>query len=461
MSAIERLQEIKKYNKLHRFKPYQWQQDFFDAGIDNPERMLSAANRVGKTYSAAHEVAFHATGLYPDWWKGRRFDGAVLIWVGGVTNGELRDIVQKELLGGMGEELGSGAIPKYLIGNVTKRQCGIGDVFDMAKIKHVSGDWTTITGKSYEQGWKKWQGTAPHVVWMDEEPDYKIYTESRTRIITSKGIIILTFTPLSGLTDLVQHYREGKEGTFVKNVTWDDAPHIDEESKRLALESFPDHEKDARTKGIPMMGEGRIFPFAEEDYRCKPFTIPDYYPEIVGVDFGWNHPAATSRITYDADNDIIYVSKSTKKKHMDAAHHAEIIKACGGGYPNNTPVSWPHDGLNTEKGKGEQLISNYKDKSLNLLSKSARYKNDVGGGQSVEKIIMDIYERIGSGRFKIFNTEHQLLEEMRNYHRKDGVVVDKLDDCIKSVFYAVMMLRYARPKYVERQSGVMPTEAYL
>ena len=457
MRNLHKLREIKKFNKLYGFKAYPWQKEFFNAGKDHPERMLSAANRVGKTYSAAHEVAFHATGLYPDDWDGKIFDNAILIWAGGVTNEALRDIVQKELLGGMGEDLGTGAIPKNLIGTVTKRQCGIGDVADTARIKHTSGDWSTITFKSYEQGWKKWQGTAPHVVWMDEEPDFKIYTEARTRIVTSDGIILVTFTPLSGLTELVQHYREGKEGTFVKNVTWDDAPHMNEETKRIAMASFPEHERDARTKGIPMMGEGRIFPFSEEDYSCTPIEIPMWWPEIIGIDFGYNHPAATSKISYDADNDIIYVSKSTKKAKMDAAHHSEVIRGCGG---STIPVSWPHDGINAEKGKGEQLISNYKGKNLNLLGKSARYKNDVGGGQSVEKSIMDVYERIQSGRFKVFKTEHLLLEEMRNYHRKDGKVVDRMDDCISSVRYAAMMLRYAAPKYIDRQSNA-PTEAYL
>jgi len=449
MRALRELQKLRKFNKLYQFEPYQWQMDFYNAGKDNPERLLSAGNRCGKTFSAAHEVAYHATGLYPENWKGKRFEEPVLVWAGGVTNEAVRDIVQKELIGGMGDELGTGAIPKGLIKDVTKRQCGIGDVADTAKIEHISGGTSNIVFKSYEQGWKKWQGTAPHVVWMDEEPDsMKIYTEARTRIITSMGIILVTFTPLSGLTELVQHFREGKEGTFMKNVTWDDAPHMDEETKRIALASFPEHEKDARTKGIPMMGEGRIFPFPEEEYICQPFQIPDYFHEIIGIDFGWNHPAATSKISYDADNDIVYVSKSTKKTKMDAAHHAEVIRGFGGGVSTgNIPTAWPHDGMNTEKGKGTQLISNYKDKNLNLLSKSARYKNDTGGGQSVEKIVMMVYERIEAGKFKVFSTETLFLEEMRNYHRKDGKIIDKLDDCIKSAFYAIMMLRFAAPKY--------------
>ena len=438
-------------NRMYQYNPYGWQERFHNAGKDSVERQLCAANRVGKTFSAAEEAAFHATGIYPDWWDGKTFGKPTLGWVGGVTNEALRDIVQKEVLGGLGDKYGTGTVPKHLLGKPRMRQAGISGVVDSVTVKHISGKTSDIVFKSYEQGWRKWQGTAPDYIWLDEEPDdFKIYTECRTRIITSNGIIFVTFTPLTGLTELVLHFREGKEGTFVMNVTWDDAPHITEDQKRLALSSFPEHEREARSKGIPMMGEGRLFPFAEEDYRCKPIDIPDYWREIIGIDFGWNHPAGTSKISYDASNDIIYVSKSHKKDKMDAAHHAEIIKAMGG-VTGGIPVVWPHDGLNTEKGKGTQLIKNYRNKGLNLLAKSARFDNKIGGSQSIERSVMEIYERIESGRFKIFNTEHLLLEEMRNLHRKDGKVVDRLDDCFKSVCYAMMMLRYACPRYVKQK----------
>jgi len=437
-------------NRMYQYTPYEWQHRFHAAGKDYVERMLMAANRVGKTFSAAEEAAFHATGIYPDWWDGKTFDKPTLGWIGGITNESLRDIVQKEVLGGLGDKYGTGTIPKHLLGKAKMRQAGISGVVDSVTVKHVSGKTSDIVFKSYEQGWRKWQGTEPDYIWLDEEPDdYKIYTECRTRIITSDGIIFITFTPLTGLTAMVLHFQEGKEGTMMMNVTWDDAPHLTEKQKRLALSSFPEHEREARSKGIPMMGEGRLFPFAEEDYICDPIDIPEFWREIIGIDFGWDHPAGTSKIAYDASNDIIYVSKSHKKDKMDAAHHAEVIKGMGGGL-GGVPVTWPHDGLNTEKGKGTQLIKNYKNKNLNLLSKSARFDNKTGGGQSIERSVMEIYERIESGRFKIFSTEKLLLEEMRNLHRKDGKVVDRLDDCFKSVCYAMMMLRFAVPKYIQQ-----------
>src|SRR5258708_5513527 len=60
--------------KLIAYKPYPKQAEFHAAGSEFRERILIAANQVGKTWAAGFEVAMHATGLYPDWWIGRRFN---------------------------------------------------------------------------------------------------------------------------------------------------------------------------------------------------------------------------------------------------------------------------------------------------------------------------------------------------------------------------------------------------
>lgn len=461
LKAIEVLATMRENTKLFRYSPYPWQKEFHKAGSLFTERMIIAGNRTGKTYTGAHEVTFHLTGLYPEDWSGIRFKKAILCWVGGVTNESLRDITQKELLGGLGEDLGTGSIPKHLIGSVTKRQAGISDVVDTVKVKHVSGKWSECVFKSYEQGWKKWQGTAPDVVWLDEEPDdLQLYTEARTRLITSGGIMIVTFTPLSGLTPLLQHFYDLGNSAFIKNVTWDDSPHLDEETKRKALESFPEHERDARSRGIPMRGEGVVFPFPEATIKCDPFQIPRHWPQIIGIDFGWGHPAATAKIAYDPDNDMVYVTLGDKESKMDALDHCEKIRRMGG---EQFPIAWPHDGMNTEKGKGEQLIANYKIHNLNFLSMSSRHKTDVGGGQSKEKTVMMIYERIKTGRFKVFSNVTPFFEEFRNYHRKDNKIVDKMDDLLSAVFYAIMMLRFAVPEYIAGRASDdnMPTGAYI
>ena len=226
--GVNLLFSMAEINKIHQFEPYEWQSEFYAAGKGHRQRMLMAGNRVGKSYSAAYEVALHATGLYPDDWPGHKIEKRNrLIWVGAITNESSRDIVQKELFGGVGELWGTGMIPKEcLIGKPKLRQAGIPDVIDSVQVRNETGGISTIVLKTYEQGWRKWQGTAPDVVWLDEEPDdMRLFTEALTRILSSRGIMIVTFTPLMGQTDLVMHFTGDKPGVYFKNVTWDDAPH--------------------------------------------------------------------------------------------------------------------------------------------------------------------------------------------------------------------------------------------
>lgn len=436
-------------NKLATYRPYPWQKEFHDAGKDHPERMLMAANRVGKTQCAACEVSFHMTGNYPEWWEGKRFAKPVLIWTGSPTNETSLEIVQTELLGGLGELLGTGWIPRgSLVGRPTTRQAGVKNVVDSFQVRHKSGGLSFCRLKTYEQGWQKWQGTAPHVVWDDEEPeDYKIYSESQTRVLTSDGIVLVTFTPLHGLTELVDHFREGKpeDGIYLRSASWDDAPHLNAEAKARLAKSYRDHERDARTKGIPMMGEGAVFPVDDALIKIDPFEIPAHWARIKGCDFGIDHPAAGAEIAIDRDQDVIYVIDCYRRKGETAAYHAAWLNKSN----RSVPVSWPHDGMNREKSGGKTLAQHYRDHGVNMLSKSARYPRvpgeteDKGGPQPVEPIVDEVLERMQTGRFRIFSTLSDLFEEKRSYHRKDGKIVAVRDDILKSVFYAVMMRRYA------------------
>lgn len=454
-----------RFNKINTYRPYPWQMEFHNSGVDHTERMLMAANRVGKTFSGGAEVAYHMTGEYPDWWEGRKFDHPVLVWTGSPTNETSRDIVQNELLGGLGEDLGTGAIPAHrLIGKPTTRQAGVKNVVDSFQVRHVSGGLSTCFLKTYEQGWKKWQGTAPHVVWCDEEPDdMMIFTEAQTRVLTVRGIILVTFTPLSGVTRLVEHFQEGKRGTYLRNATWDDAPHLDDDAKSELLDRYPDYQRDARSKGIPMLGKGAVFPIPEEQIKIAPFPIPEHYARIKGIDFGIDHPAAGVELAWDRDQDCVYVIDCYKKKGEIAPYHVAWLNK--NHMTKWVPVAWPHDGMNKEKGGGNQLHMVYRHHGANLLAKSARYpkavgdKDEKGGAQPVEPVIMEVLDRMQTGRFKVFSNLSDWFEEYRSYHRKeskDGSVqiVNYRDDILKATFYAIMMKRYAmiRPSFGTHRS---------
>lgn len=455
--ALAELSRMLSEDKLSGYAPYPWQAEFHAS--HKKERMLIAANRVGKTLSAGAETAMHLTGKYPDWWQGKRFDKAVLAWTGSPTNETSRDIVQRELLGGLGDDLGTGWVPKALIkGKPMMRQAGVSNVVDTFQVRHASGRLSTCVLKTYEQGWRKWQGTAPDVVWLDEEPeDYKIYTEALTRLLTSQGTMLVTFTPLLGVTTLVDHFLNPPPGasTFVKTATWNDAPHLREEDKAALRASYPAWELEARTLGVPMMGEGRVFTTPEEEVKIDPFTFPPYYAHICGIDFGIDHNQAAAWLAYDADTDTVYLYACYRKANEFSAYHAEAIKSRGPWIP----VAWPHDGVNREKGGTGTLANSYIKLGVNMLGKSARYprrpgeKEEKSGAQPTEPIVMEMNDRLRSGRFRVFSNCSEFFDEYRSYHRKDGRLVDKRDDLLKAVFYGLMMIRYAarqQPKMMHR-----------
>jgi len=334
---------------------------------------------------------------------------------------------------------------------------------DMFKVRHASGGVSKCVLKTYEQGWRKWQGTEPHGVWLDEEPDdHKIYSEALTRLLTSHGVMLVTFTPLLGQTDLVKSFLEAEhDGVHVITATWADAPHLIKAERDRLAKSFRPHERDARMLGVPMMGEGAVFTTSEDDIVVDPFEIPYYFARINGIDFGLDHPFACVKIAIDRDNDIIYVYDDYRKKgEINLAFHAEKIK-------NPHPwirCAWPHDGAKRSPGAGDKESRSLANKlgpkglGVNMLSKSARYKNDRGGGQPVWPIVEEIAERERSGRFKIFSTCNNYLEERRNYHQKinktgESELNQRRDDTLKACFYAVMMRRYAQTRQATHKSS--------
>lgn len=179
---------------------------FFAAGTAHQERAAIAANRVGKSFGiGGYEVCLHLTGLYPNWWVGRRFDHPVDIWAAGDTTETTRDIIQLILMGPHGE-YGTGLIPgDCIIGEPTHRG-GVAQAVDTVRVKHATGGTSMLGFKSYDQGRKKFQGTAKHVIWTDEEPPEDVYSECMARLMTTMGLMISTFTPLGGLSNVVLKY---------------------------------------------------------------------------------------------------------------------------------------------------------------------------------------------------------------------------------------------------------------
>lgn len=230
-------------------------------------------------------------------------------------------------------------------------------------------------------------------------------------------------------------------------ATWDDVPHLTQQQKDDLWNALPPHEQEARSKGIPGLGEGAIFPVTDESILCDPFEIPKHWRRIGGLDFGYDHPFGATQLAHDLDADCIYVTKEYRERKATPVIHAAALKPWGK-LPDGTqwlPWAWPHDGLAHDKGSGEQLAQQYRDQGLNLLPERSTFEDETNG---VEAGLADMLVRMQTGRWKVFKTCPLWMEEKRLYHRKKNdqgkiSIVALRDDLISASRYGLMSIRFA------------------
>lgn len=466
MSALQEVQQIfaelrrrSDENALSYFEPYEFQGRFLcpvdDYGDPAKQIALLAANKSGKTYCGARAAAYHATGLYPEWWTGEKFKTATVIWVAGNTIGNTRDLCQAELLGEPGDEddFGHGAIPKHLIGRRTKYH-GIPDALQSVLVKHVTGKWAKIIFKAFEQGKQAFMGKAVHYSWLDEEVPYDIYSQCIRASLKFGGIIGMTFTPESGMTPLVRHFMEERQpGQCYINATWDDAPHLDEKTRQQLLSGLLPHERDMRSKGIPVMGTGLIWPISESKISCSPFTIPDDWPRIAGLDFSGSgdegHPTALVVFAVDPSTDIAYLYDIYRESGKSIPEHWLFMSRIG-----SVPIAWPHDGLVSDRGSGVSYMEQYVTAGANMLhhkfsNPPAPGMKEGTGGNGVKAGLTLMYSDMVGGKFKVFSNLREWFEEFRQYYQKDGEIVKEGDDLMAASRYAYCSKRFAEAIFLD------------
>jgi len=434
------IERRKRRNRIAAYYPdtgtlrrdlYQQQLAFFRLGSQCSIRCFMAANRVGKTEGAgAYEVSVHLTGRYPTWWEGKRYQSQVRVWVAGESMEAVREIIQRKLMGSAGS-IGEGLIPGDTIGTLRYRQNGTGAI-DTARIKHVSGGWSEIGFKSYEQGRESFQGTEKDLIWLDEEATEGIRSECIIRLMTTGGHLIETFTPLKGLTPIVMQYMpdgyrdervviRGDQGLVMAG--WDDAPHLTDAEKKRMLTQCEPHLVEARTKGIPHIGSGAIYPVPETDVFADDFAIPEDWPKVYGLDVGWNRTAAVF-LAVDKQADIAYIWSEYYRGQAEPAIHADGIrsrKVTQGVIDPAARGRSQHD--------GSSLIDSYRSLGLSLTP----------ADNAVESGLYEVWQRLSSGRLKVFRSCQQWRQEYRMYRRDDkGRIVKDNDHLMDATRYAIM-----------------------
>lgn len=227
------------------------------------------------------------------------------------------------------------------------------------------------------------------------------------------------------------------ESRYRVDATWNDAPHLDEDQKRLMLASIPPWQRDARSKGIPSIGVGAIYPVSWEQISIRPFPIPAYWPRAYGMDVGWRTTAAIWG-AWDDTTATLYLYAEHYGREMTPVANAAAIKARGDWIrgvidPASTGAS-QYD--------GKTLIAEYEAQGLKLTL----------ADNAVEAGLHACWTDFELGRIRAFSTLRGLEREYRQYHRDErGRIVKKDDHGLDAMRYLRMSGRpVARVKPVDR-----------
>lgn len=440
---------------------YDWQNRFNAATAKYRACALMAANQVGKSRTGCTIDAAHITGDYPENWQGHKFEKPIVAWLLGYSGEKTRDLLQHKIFGRLEKnpdtgrmELSGGLIPKERIIGYRSMSGTVGAVREVV-VKHASGGKSICQFWSYTQGQHALMGDVVDWYHIDEEPeDKEIFPQVVTRTLNGDqgrgGRGILTFTPENGKTQLVRKFMdEPDEGMYLQTATWDDAPHLTEETKRTILAMYPAYQRDMRSRGIPLMGAGLIYEHSEDSIRCAPFMIPDHWLVINGHDIGWDHPTAHVQIVIDPDENCFYVTKAYRERKKAPFEVWEATKI----WAANAPVAWPGDGLqHKQQGEGKEAIEHYRlyqQAGFTMLHEPATHPD---GGNGVWAGIRFIDGLMETGKFKVFSHLHEVFEEIREYHTKttgaddENITIVKIkDDLVDAIRYAIMMRRFAKP----------------
>lgn len=470
----EKAKELAPYNKIYSVFPdtgpyardkYKKHMEVFSNGKWFPQRAIMGGNQVGKSWSGAVEWTYHMTGQYPDWWVGRRFDRPVRFAVYAVTNTQLRDASGYALCGPI-DNYGTGFIPRECFAKPPTRVGGSGGFIDFISIEHRNSSGI-VDGISechfytHKQGREAIQGPKYDGIWFDEEPPESIYNEAIIRTVavgkkedgSDAGIIILTFTPLNGLSEVALKFLpngcipEVFKNTFVSQITWDDVPHITEYAKKLMLEEMSPMEIDARTKGIPVAGSGMVFPVSNETISVNPFDVPDHWPRVYGFDYSKKRSCAVFA-AIDPLSSVVYIYDIFVSTSFDFIQLSNAIRIRGG--------DWMFGLAETKNSSYDSDYTYFEifKKEYGLKLQPAQQK---AGHKSAS--LAKMYNMLSTGRLRVFSTLAAWFAEKNIYHYEekgdeDGKpkVHKHFDDLMDATRYIIdggLMFARVNPDWVD------------
>lgn len=403
--------------------------------------LARSGNQCGKSFVTHYIAACHMTGIYPDWYSeevhGYKFMKPPRVWFGAHSSDTLKKTTQVKMVGEVGQA-GSGFIPRKLLDLDSIKDAKRADTpITTFRVKHASGGYSSASLKTYESGRKAWEAETVDLIILDEEPPIDVFKEATARLLASGGRMLLAFTPNEGFTPLVDlltnhgDFTEGPKdgGIYVVTSTVYEAPHITaEDIDRLDSILPSQHDKDARLRGIPSIGQGMVYPVNMETLLIDSSDIPTTnMVYCMAIDFGWFNTAIL-HMAYNLQTGIYYVLEEYKEGELTPEQHSQYIQLID----IQKKISFhkicdPSKGAIIQSGanSGRHVASMFNDHGIEF--KDADNNVDTG--------IMTTLYSMQHDRLKISKHCVETVRELRaySYDKKGAIkkVNDHLCDCLR------------------------------
>jgi len=443
-----------RYNALKYFRPFEHQRSFFTTISDR--RGILAANRIGKTVSTCYETAMHLTGIYPEWWQGKRYDRPITAMVAGEGWSQVALVLQNELLGTpdvkLKDNIGSGAIPRDAIDQDTMRSDGANCIG--VEIRHVTGGKSYLLFANYTQEVRQLQGFKLNLAVFDEQPPDDFFSEIVTRTATTQGMVMCSFTPLKGLNGLVSKFWNREEGYDYIRVSWADVPEHDPWGEPFLLHStrqqlerdYLPHERDARIQGKPIMGKGAVFQIRQwPTYKTGdiPFQEMRNISRVIALDLGLvNDKTVISLMYWDPYEKTAWLHRQIVVQGVEEAVPTQYINHLLRPEVYGTPIVLPADastpGRYTMSSTSiRELFEQYE---LNVIQGAIMNPPDPQGRITNHKSygINQMRQMLEVGSLMINENCVDFLREAQNYYVDTQGRFSDPDDCIDSARYALL-----------------------